>query len=475
MKLTLALFACQSLALTAAGLSAQTITNMADDQVYQRNDRGVAEIHLTGAAPAAARSVEARVLRQFYPVDGRDWSPLAQPRDGQWEGTLTVPTGGPYRAELRWLDAAGKTLIVEVRTNLLVGDLWILAGQSNMQGVGNLVDVEPPNGQVNMFDMLDHWRLAEEPLHTLADAVDSFHWRGKPRLTGAEALAAARRRTKGAGLGLPFATHMVRWTGVPIGLVPCAHGGTSMEQWSPALGDQGGTSLYGAMVRRQKAVGGRVSGVLWYQGEAEANPKRVGVYAQRMQELVQAIRTDFGQPDLPFYYVQIGRVIRLAEAKEWNAVQEIQRQLETEISHAGMVAGIDLALDDLIHVGAPGLKILGIRLAQLVSGRAQRGPRIVSARFDGADRRRVRVECSDVNGKLASRGRPAGFSLQVPEGAKDPQHFNTVIEGNTVLLLLQNEAPAGTVLWYGQGLDPYANIVDEKNMALPVTGPVPIG
>ena len=73
-----------------------------------------------------------------------------------------------------------------------------------------------------------------------------------------------------------------------------------------------------------------------------------------------------------------------------------------------------------------------------------------------------------------SRGRPAGFSLQVPEGGKDPAFFNTILDGSTALLLLNAEAPAGAQLWYGRGLDPYANIVDERNMALPVTGPVAI-
>jgi sialate O-acetylesterase len=450
------------------------ISGMSDDQVYQRGDRDQAQVRLTGTASAAAHSVEARVLRQYYALPGLDWTRVAEPRSGQWEGSLSLPTGGPYRVEFRWLDGAGKTIESASRSGVLVGDLWILAGQSNMQGVGNLTDVEPPNGQVHMFDMSDNWRLAEEPLHSLADAVDSVHWRGKPRLTGAEAADAARRRTKGAGLGLPFATAMLRFTGVPVGLVPCAHGGTSMEQWSPGLRDQGGASLYGAMVRRHQTVGGRVKGVLWYQGEAEANPKRLPAYAERMKALVQSIRTDFRQPDLPFYYVQIGRVIRLGDPDPWNAVQDLQQKLEAEIPHTGMVAGIDLALDDLIHVGTPGLKVLGLRLAQLATGRTLRGPRIVSARIEGPDRRRIRVTFRDVNGRLVSPGRPTGFSLQIPADAKDPQHFNTLLEGDSVVLLVQSDVPGGTTLWYGRGLDPYANLTDEKNMALPVTGPVPI-
>jgi sialate O-acetylesterase len=139
-----------------------------------------------------------------------------------------------------------------------------------------------------------------------------------------------------------------------------------------------------------------------------------------------------------------------------------------------MVSGIDLALDDTIHIGTEGLKVLGLRLANLASGRTRGGPRIASARFEDSGRRRVRIEFRDVNGRLVARGRPSGFSIQVPEGAKDPLHFDTILDGPAVVLLLQNEAPAGALLWYGRGFDPYANIADERNMALPVSGPLPI-
>jgi len=460
----------------AAGLAAQTVSGIHDDQVFQRDANGAAEMRLEGQAPATARLVEARVLRQLRTLDGFDWARVAEARNGRWAGSLRgIPAGGPYRVEFRWLDAAGQPVAAVARHNILVGDLWILAGQSNMQGVGDLVDVEPPQGQVHMFDMSDNWRMAEEPVHSIPDAVDSFHWRGKPRLMGPEAAAYHKNRVKGAGLGLPFGAYMARFSGVPVGLVPCAHGGTSMEQWSPALRDQGGASLYGAMLRRQKAVGGSVKGVLWYQGESDANPQRVAQFTERMQALVAAIRGDFGQPDLPFYYVQINRVIRSAGSTDpWNAIQDLQRRHETEIPNTGMVSGIDLDLDDGIHIGTQGLKVLGLRLANLASGRTQRGPRIASVRFEDPARRRLRIEFRDANGRLAARGRPSGFSLQVPEGAKDPGHFDTVLDGSTVLLMLNAEAPAGTALWYGRGFDPYCNIVDERNMALPVSGPIPI-
>ena len=53
---------------------------------------------------------------------------------------------------------------------------------------------------------------------------------------------------------------------VPQGVICCAHGGTSMDQWSPEGRDLGGDeSLYGAMYRRFVHNGSRVKGMFWYQ------------------------------------------------------------------------------------------------------------------------------------------------------------------------------------------------------------------
>ncbi len=107
-------------------------------------------------------------------------------------------------------------------------------------------------------------------------------------------------------MGLSFAVEMVKRTGVPIGLIPCAHGGTSMSQWDPTLKDKGGDSLYGAMIRRFQTIGGKVAGVVWYQGESDASPSAAPKFPTKFEEFVAAVRRDFGQPDLPFYMCRSG-------------------------------------------------------------------------------------------------------------------------------------------------------------------------
>ena len=238
------------------------------------------------------------------------------------DGKLTgVPAGGPYtincRVEVSRVDTnRGVTKNV---TNIavgpvFVGDLWVLAGQSNMEGVGDLIDVTPPHPQVMMLGMDGKWKQAEEPLHWLVDSPDPVH-SGDPKTREQRSAQEHKTRTKGAGLGLPFAVALVEATGVPIGLVICAHGGTSMEQWNPAKKDEGGKSLYGSMLRQFQLAGGKVKGVLWYQGESDANAEASKVYPQVFADFIAAVRSDFGQPELPFYFVQIGRFVRAGDPK----------------------------------------------------------------------------------------------------------------------------------------------------------------
>src|ERR1019366_889897 len=111
-----------------------------------------------------------------------------------------------------------------------------------------------------------------------------------------------------------------RRTGVPQGILACAQGGTTMTQWDPALRDQGGRSLYGAMIRRFRTHGGRVAGLIWYQGESDANVKAGPRYIRRMRRFVQAVRRDARAPRLPVVVVQLARAAAGVEAKWWNAI-----------------------------------------------------------------------------------------------------------------------------------------------------------
>jgi len=280
-------------------------------------------------------------------------------------------------------------------------------------------------------------------------------------------------RTKGAGLALTFAKHLVEATGVPIGLIPAAHGGTSMQQWSPALRDRGGKSLYGATYKRFQEVGGKVAGILWYQGESDANPSEAPPYEERMIALINAFRSDFSQPDLPFYYVQIGGWVNDPTpgiVNGWNHVREVQRRLPDRLPNIEMVSAIDLGLDDGIHIDTAGLKILGKRLAAVTLG--HKAPALKSVAYE-MNFGMLRVSFDNINGALQAAGRPTGFSLRDARGVELPIIYKVTLEGTNALLQLTDpERMLGARLWYGYGLAPYVNLTDSSGAAIPAFGPI---
>jgi sialate O-acetylesterase len=480
----LALFLC----LPAFAQTLDVTQGLVNDQVLQRGPGNRATARFSGAAAARldGANLEGRAVNAKGGEQVLDWTPLGKIDGGKWTAELAgIPNGGPYRIELRAGDATAQL------TGILAGDLWVLAGQSNMEGVGDLVNVTTPMDQAHSFDQSDHWGIAKEPLHSLPDAVDRVHWRknaaGEPELlTGPARDKWIADRKKGAGLGLPFAQNMLARTHVPIGLIPCAHGGTSMDQWSPDLKDKDkeGDSLYGAMLRRIHAAGGKVTGILWYQGESDANPKDAPAFQAKFVSFVAALRKDLGQPDLPFYYVQIGRHIDRNNLAEWNAIQGAQLKAEALIPRSGLASSVDLSLDDGIHISTPDLQRLGQRLALLAGHDVfpeirgypllMRGPRPVSAKFeDGA----VTVKFSDVNGGLVALGRVSGFSIHTASGEPVPAIYKARFDpaDRTIVHLdISGKLPEGAVLWYGYGKDPYCNIRDYYDMAVPVFGPMPI-
>ena len=290
---------------------------------------------------------------------------------------------------------------------------------------------------------------------------------------------------------------MANATGVPVGLIPCAHGATSMAQWSPSKKGDGGMSLYGSMLRQVKLAGGKVKGVLWYQGESDTvDPKATAAYARAFAEFIPAVRADLGQPELPFYYVQIGRVAAAADPRPWNTVQEAQRKIPDEVARTAVVPAIDLPLDDVVHISTSGQKRLGERLARValreLFGQVGASAPTLDRVSAGADETLI-VKFKGVN-RSATNGRPilgpgvaqadglkpdrhiGGFSIRMADGREFPLIYEAAVgpSREAVILKLTGKVPPGAFLWYGWGRDPYCNLTDALDMAVPVFGPIPL-
>jgi sialate O-acetylesterase len=452
--------------------------------VLQRNQRDQSDQPVAGSAPAPGKirirveDDQGRALPGWADASG---GVVQRNRFGfRLKG---LPIGGPYRIQVTWQPNDGgtpaETLTVD---DILVGDLTLLAGQSNMEGIGYLDAALDPDPRIRTFSMTDQWEEARDPLHDLQQAIDPVHGliRGGVR--------PERAPHVGVGPGMAYAQSMLARTGVPQGLIPCAHGGTGMNLWDPRKKREKGRSLYGATVRRMEKVGGRLAAVLWYQGESDTHhPESVAAYNTNMKRLVAAFRRDADHPRLPFVLVQIGRVVdparaRPAAAARWNAIQEKQRLLPVLIDRLAVVPAIDLELDDAIHISGRDQNRLGRRLAQaaavllrlkdrgkppieLGSVRVARNPHTPNAVVDVAFRH--------VTESLRSPGRPLGFSIVDADG-NDHMLYKTSLRGNRVRLWTREppDVIRRCVLYYGRGTDPDCTITDAADRSLPMFGPV---
>jgi len=446
-----------------------------DRMVVQRQGGGACDVPVVGTCKANG------TLRVTVRAGGtvlRGWRDvgIGQARRGTFRGRVRgLKTGGPYEIDLRIEGAAGKGETLRIR-DVLVGDVWVLAGQSNMQGAGERERAAAPQRLVRAFTMDDRWDVARDPIHNLWAAVDAVHGAVPGDVDGG---------VGGVGPGVAFAQELHRRTGVPQGVIACAHGGTSMAQWSPALKEQGGQSFYGTMLRRVRRNGGRVAGVFWYQGESDVDPPQAPLYTERMQELVRAMRRDFQDRALPIVAVQLCWFGGSEPKPGWNSIQDQQRRLPERIRKLAVVPSIDLGLVDHIHLDARGQAILGRRAADAMAflcGGPKAGAAPMALKsirlvpYDAKLHVNIVVEFENVVGGLQSAVRPFGFT--VCENGK-PVHgfYGTVLDGNRVILrttlfpafLLDRQ------LYYGFGTNPACNITDGAGRSLPVFGPVRMG
>jgi len=450
-------------------------------QVLQRVGKCAgARVTISGEAANEA-SVTVTLHSSGGPLAGWRKRAVGRARGGKFQIALAgIPVGGPYRLELE----CGKEKVSV--TPVFVGDVWLLAGQSNMQGIGNLDGAAAPHPLVRVFTMRREWRLAKDPLHIPAESPDICHNGGLQ--CSRETAELVRRGIKGTGAGIFFARDMIARDGVPQGLICTAHGGTVMRQWDPSLKSSGPASLYASMLASVAATGQPVAGVLWYQGESDANAADAPLYTKRMQALVRAVRRDLRLPGLPWVIVQLARMFGGSGdgGRWWNSIQNQQRLLPRRIKLLESIAAVDLPMDDRIHIGAAGFPKLGARMAAAMCGiREPAGaggmppPRLAGIRLcknNAPGTLAVDVEFRNISGSLVSLGEPRGFAVVDESDKEIPLIFRTTLHRNVVRLhMLGNMAIETLRIGYGLGFVPACNITDERGFSLPVFCPVHVG
>ena len=393
-----------------------------DWQIFQQDSRGVAEISVSGrwVCPSEMGGKAKGVDLRLMSVDTGgpaaphlDWTAVRMRPDGTWSGSLkNVPAGGLYRLEthLRSTDnpAIEWSHRGDVRHFLGVGDLWVIAGQSNSAGYGRGATNDPPELGVHLFNNAMRWTLASHPLN---ESTDTAH------------PANREHANSGHSPWLHWARLVRREMGFPVGLIQTSLGGSPFWQWNPTEpGKDGGPVLYKTMLQVVAAAGGKVRGILWYQGESDCGPGAAETYRQRFVSAVRAWRKALKNPALPVCTVQLNRVFCPQEDqvdRDWSLVREAQRQVARRLKGTTVSPSLDLPLNDDIHTASSGNILLGERVAAAalggVYGRAVSylAPEPISARRS-ASARRINIEFANVAGRMET-----GCQTAVPFRVED--------------------------------------------------------
>ena len=379
-KLTFILTAL--LAATTAGAKVTLPKMFSDGMVMQRETNA----NLWGTAKGSA------TVSITTSWDGKTYSVKAG-KDGKWKTSVPTPkAGGPYRITL----SDGEETVLD---NILIGELWLCSGQSNMempmkgfknQPVENAVEdiLHSADSQLRLFTVKRNSRFA--PVDTV-----SGHW--------SEAAPASVREF--SATAYHFGRELRRMLGVPVGLIVTSWGGSACEAWMKAdwlkafpdakipateadvkSKNRTPTVLYNGMLH--PLIGVTMRGVIWYQGED--NVPRYKTYADMLTTMVRGWRAEWGQGDFPFYYCQIAPYDY--SLIDWTTnsalLREQQSKAELMIPNAGMAVLMDAGLEYGIH---PRKKHLaGLRLALLalkntygVEGLTAESPYYKEVKFQG--------------------------------------------------------------------------------------------
>ena len=372
---------------------------------------------------------------------------------GRWLVKLSALKASSAPAEMV---IEGSTKLV--LTNILVGEVWLCSGQSNMEKpIGEL------RGQKPVFNYEQELGSANYPQIRLFKAERARAASPAKDVKGEWSVCSSNvlEQTQFSAAAYFFGREIFNELKVPVGLVESTWGGTRIEPWTPQegfemvpslaefAGNAQGTNrpaaastLYNGMVA--PLVPFAIHGALWYQGEAnliDGNDSLI--YVEKMKALVLGWRKMWGQGDFPFYYVQIapfaytGRNDPQSHTTESLPVFWEAQTLSLCIPKTGMIVTTDL-VDDLRDIHPRNKQDVGKRLALLALakdfGRKKlvfSGPLYQSMKVRGA---KAVVSFDYVGGGLTSKDGKSltWFTIAGADGKFEPA--DAVIEGKTVVV-----------------------------------------
>ena len=271
-------------------------------------------------------------------------------KDGRWLVSVKSPAASFTPLEITFDDGEKTTV-----KNVLAGEVWVCAGQSNMEMTVRGFDMCPVVDYNNeVLDAADGIRSAKIPSRMSTTPLDDADtsWR----------ISSVHTVSGFSATGYFFAKTLRKALNVPIGLIETNKGGSRVESWL----DEDNLKKYtkedldsATMKNRFKwdfhypllwgnatfhpILNYTVKGIIYYQGCSNVGDP-AGQYTERLKMLVEQWRRDFKEGDIPFYFVQIAPYVYGdgIEGTSGAKLREQQYNASKVIPNSGIVCTNDL-------------------------------------------------------------------------------------------------------------------------------------
>ncbi|MDX2360334.1 MAG: sialate O-acetylesterase [Crocinitomicaceae bacterium] len=367
-----------------------------DNMVLQQNS----EIKIWGTARARKQlTITTTWSEETYSIKPN--------KDGTWE-VIIKTTFGSFEPQTISLKQCGAKHSIN---NVLIGEVWLCSGQSNMemyfkgfnnQPISTYEEVLASASEDNGIRMLTVKRnLSDEPT-----SVGAGKWK----------LSTAKNILYFSAVAYHFAQELKKKLEVPVGIINSSYGGSTIEGWLskeivsqyddvPSLESipdstvwRKPTAMYNGMIAPYTRF--TINGFLWYQGEGSVD--RYVTYEDKLVNLVDFWRNEWGLGDLPFYVVEITPYL-YDNPLESALLREAQFLASKRIPNCEIVSTNDLLLSHEHLVAHPSLKApIGKRLANLAlfyhynfNDLKPHSPSIVLYRFDRNEIEITLAHCYD--------------------------------------------------------------------------------
>lgn len=221
-------------------------------------------------------------------------------------------------------------------------DSVLMLGQSNMAGRGDFGEVKPIRNPLCYMLRMGRWQPMCEPVNP-----DRAIFEGRFR--------------SGVSLAASFADAYARCFQRPVGLIPCADGGTSLAQWMPGELNYDHAVLQAQLAARSSCL----KAIIWHQGESDCKSEEdLFSYKERFLTMLQQLRRDLRAEDVPVILGELSETITEKWIPEGRCIQMNRnlRELAGEIPQCAIASAEGLTLKaDGLHFDSVACREFGKR------------------------------------------------------------------------------------------------------------------